>query len=344
MAQSSWPFENIDTSETQFSQWARNIGEGVKTGALNELEVFADSTGMQVKAKSGQALVRGHYYQSTAQETLTVTAADLTNPRIDTVVLELDPSANSIVLKVIAGSPAVTPAPQPLVQTDAGIYQVKLAEVLIDAAATTIAAGKVTDSRTYLEAFTGTVAGSQITGEITVATIDGDRIINNIDTATIAAANVTGLNVAAISDLTATAAELNVLDGITATTAELNYTDGVTSNIQDQIDNPLASFVTDATTARTLTSSDMGKTIRFTSGSATVVTVDASTDFTVGARVDIIADGSGELTVAASGATIAGAETATTSGSFTIGLQYSAATLLCVATDEYRLIGNVAVV
>ena len=320
MAQSSWPFENIDTSETQFSQWARNIGEGVKTGALNELEVFADSTGMQVKVKSGQALVRGHYYQSTAQETLTVTAADLTNPRIDLVVLELDPSANSIVLKVIAGSPAPVPAPQPLVQTDAGVYQVKLAEVLVDAAATTIAAGKVTDGRTYIETLTGTIAGSQITGEITVATIDGDRIINNIDTATIGQSNVTDL----VTDLATITADI-------ATNATA-------------IANPLASFVTDATTARTLTSSDMGKTIRFTSGSATVVTVDASTDFTVGARVDIIADGAGELTVAASGATVAGAETSTTSGSFTIGLQYSAATLLCVATDEYRLIGNIGVV
>jgi hypothetical protein len=58
MAQSSWPFENVDTSETQFSQWARNIGEGVRPDALNELEVYADSTGMQVKAKSGQAMVR----------------------------------------------------------------------------------------------------------------------------------------------------------------------------------------------------------------------------------------------------------------------------------------------
>jgi hypothetical protein len=60
--------------------------------------------------------------------------------------------------------------------------------------------------------------------------------------------------------------------------------------------------------------------------------------------VDIIADGAGALTVTASGATVAAAETSTTSGSFTIGAQYSAATLLCVATDSYRLIGNVAVV
>jgi hypothetical protein len=107
----------------------------------------------------------------------------------------------------------------------------------------------------------------------------------------------------------------------------------------------IASFVTDATTARTLTTAaDEGKTLQFTSGSATVVTVNASTDFTVGARVDIIADGAGELTIEADGATIKAAETSTTTGSFTIGAQYSAATLLCVATDEYRLIGNVAVV
>jgi hypothetical protein len=162
-----------------------------------------------------------------------------------------------------------------------------------------------------------------------------------------------------ISDLTATAAELNILAGVTAdaselnllagataTTAEINYLDGVTSSIQTQIDNTLlASFVTDATTARTLTSAaDEGKTLQFTSGSATVVTVNASSDFTVGARVDIIADGAGELTVRASGATIKAAEVSTTSGSFTIGAQYSAATLLCVATDEYRLIGNVEAV
>jgi len=283
MAQTSWPFENIDTSETQFSQWARNIGEGIKTGALNELEVFADSSGMQVKAKSGQAMVRGHYYSNTAEESLAIAASDPTNNRIDNVVLELDPSANTIVLKVVTGTPAASPTAPTLTQTDAGIYQIKLAEVLVEATVTTIAADKVTDFRTFM----------------------------------------------------ATAAELAI--DVATNTAD------IATNAAD-IANPLASFVTDATTARTLTSSDMGKTIRFTSGSATVVTVDASTDFTVGARVDIIADGSSELTVAASGATIAAAETSTTSGSFTIGLQYSAATLLCVATDEYRLIGNVAAV
>jgi hypothetical protein len=135
---------------------------------------------------------------------------------------------------------------------------------------------------------------------------------------------------------------------ITAVTAGTALTGGgstgdVTLNVDLDAVNT-TTFITDATTARTLTASDAGNTILFTSGSATVVTVDASTDFPVGTRVDIIADGAGAVTVTASTATVAGAATTTTSGSFTIGAQYSAATLLCVATDEYRLIGNVAVV
>ena len=135
---------------------------------------------------------------------------------------------------------------------------------------------------------------------------------------------------------------------ITAVTAGTALTGGgtsgaVTLNV-DLAAVHTADFVTDATTARTLTSADAGKTILFTSASATVVTVNASTDIPVGQRVDIVANGAGALTVTASTATVTGAATSTTSGSFTIGDQYSAATLLCVATDTYLLIGNVAVV
>lgn len=150
MTQSSWPFENIDTSETQFSQWARNIGEGVKVGTGDELEPYGDGSGMNVKVDSGQALIRGHYYSNTATVTLTVTAANPTNPRIDLVVLELDPSANTIVLRVVAGTPAGSPVAPALVQTDAGVYQLKMAEIAVAANAFSITAPNVTDTRPFL--------------------------------------------------------------------------------------------------------------------------------------------------------------------------------------------------
>lgn len=151
MAQSAWPFENIDTSETQFSQWARNIGEGVKgTSGGTELKVFGDSTGMQVKVPAGYAMVRGHYYSNTAQETLTIAAAHATLARIDSVVLQLDPSANTILLVVKTGTAASSPSAPALVQTDSGVYEIRLANVAVAAAATTITSGNVTDTRTFI--------------------------------------------------------------------------------------------------------------------------------------------------------------------------------------------------
>ena len=323
MAQSSWPFENIDTSETQFSQWARNIGEGVKTGSLNELEVFADSTGMQVKVRSGQAMVRGHYYQNTAEVILTVTAADLSNPRIDTVLIELDPSANTIVLKVVAGTPATSPTPTALVQSDSGVYQFKLAEVLVATGAITIIAGAVTDGRTYLGAFTGTVPGSAITGAITVATMDGDRLLNNIDTATISSANVTSLNVAAISDLT-------------ASSAELNYTAGVTSAIQTQLDAkaPLTPAVNAKTANYTLVVGDNGEFI--TCDGTFTLTIPSAT-FAAGDRVDFVNIGTGVITFAGSGVTVNSVDAAVT-----IDTQWAGATFFFTSSTAGVLIGRLA--
>ncbi len=164
MAQTSWPFENIDTSETQYSQLFRNLGEGPVAGKLLELEPYADSTGMNVKVKAGQALVRGHYYDSTGTETITIPAADATNPRIDRVVLRLDPTANTILLHLLQGTPAASPSAPALTQTDGAIYDLPLAQVYVAANETTIAPGDVTDERTLFQPWTGSVAISGVSG------------------------------------------------------------------------------------------------------------------------------------------------------------------------------------
>lgn len=103
-------------------------------------------------------------------------------------------------------------------------------------------------------------------------------------------------------------------------------------------------IVDDATTARTITSADQGKIIRFTSASDVTVTINTSTGFASGQRVDLIQDGAGIVTVTADGATVAAAEVSTTTGSFLIGPQFSAASLLSLGSDNYRVIGNVSAV
>lgn len=111
MTQSSWPFQGVDTSETQYSRILRHIVGFGRAGVNglpgdNNLKVIGDSSGMNVKVKvangNSQAIIRGHMYNSTADETLTI-AASSTNPRIDSVVLTLDPTANTILLAVVQG-------------------------------------------------------------------------------------------------------------------------------------------------------------------------------------------------------------------------------------------------
>lgn len=158
MAQSSWPFVGgggTAVNEDQWSIMARFWAQSGVTDYANTLEVYGDSSGRQVKVKTGRACVRGHWYENTAVETLAIAANSSGNPRIDRVVLRLDPSANSIVLAVVQGTPAGSPSAPSLTQTDVGTYELTLAKVAVANGASTIAAGDVTDERTYVDGVYG---------------------------------------------------------------------------------------------------------------------------------------------------------------------------------------------
>lgn len=105
-----------------------------------------------------------------------------------------------------------------------------------------------------------------------------------------------------------------------------------------QIDYTLSSST--ATTYTVLTA-DANKYLQFTN--AATITVSTATDFSIGDQVTILADGTA-LTITTDGATIAGGGTTTTSGSVTAGGQYEAVSILCVASDDYRVIGNITAV
>lgn len=151
MAQNSWPFEDQNTTEVQYSDLFRRIQNSGVAGdpSGSELKPFGDSSGMVVKVPAGFAIVRGHAYFSNATETLAVTSS-AANPRIDLVVLELNPTGNETILKMVDGTPAVSPVAPNLTQTTDGIFQMALATVTVPANATTIAAGNVVETRSFL--------------------------------------------------------------------------------------------------------------------------------------------------------------------------------------------------
>jgi len=152
MTKTYFPFDagvGADSYEDRWEKMARKFRQdGVFLGELNDLELYADDTGMQVKVRSGQSWLNGFFFESDATETLAITTADPTNDRIDRVAVKLDTGANTVDLVVVTGTPAGSPTPPTLTDT-ATVKYLSLGQVLVDAAASSILAGKITDERTY---------------------------------------------------------------------------------------------------------------------------------------------------------------------------------------------------
>uniref|UniRef100_A0AAU6R6J7 Tail fiber protein n=1 Tax=Micrococcus phage Kurnik TaxID=3092208 RepID=A0AAU6R6J7_9CAUD len=153
MTQTSWPFDNADTTEAQYSEiFKRLVTTGVWADPASTLLLpFADSSGMQVKLRTGYAFVRGFLYYNDAILTLPIAAAE-TQPRVDAVVLRLDPAANTIVAAIVKGTAAANPVAPNLEQTTTGKYELLLGTVSIPASTSTVAAGQVTDQRSFSSA------------------------------------------------------------------------------------------------------------------------------------------------------------------------------------------------
>ncbi|WJN63121.1 minor tail protein [Streptomyces phage phiScoe44] len=143
MAQTSYPFDNSVVNESQYSSYFRELQDSGVVGSSNgtSLKVTA-GTNMSLNVAIGSAIVRGHFYDNSAVQPVTIAAADAT-ARTDLVVLRLDPAVNSIVLTVLKG-PA-TPA-----STTQGQFDLVLASVAVGANVTSISAANITDVRTFV--------------------------------------------------------------------------------------------------------------------------------------------------------------------------------------------------
>lgn len=145
----SHPAEN-DRLSTQ-ALWAT-------TGIIgtSSLQVTANSpAGMSVRVGTGWAAIVGdeqsnmgtYVVYNDAQDTLTITTADPTNPRIDVVCATVrdayySGAYNDVILQVIAGTPAGSPVAPALPDNS-----ISLAEIAVGAGVTQINTGNITDTR-----------------------------------------------------------------------------------------------------------------------------------------------------------------------------------------------------
>ena len=155
MAETSWPFhDGVDGTPVLEDQWSYMARQWAASGVVGapgdaNLQVFANSSGREVHVRAGRACVRGHWYRLDAQTTLAIGANASGNPRIDRVVLRLDPSADEVTVEVLQGTAASSPSAPALTQTDTGTFEVSLAQVAVANGAAAISSGNVTDERTF---------------------------------------------------------------------------------------------------------------------------------------------------------------------------------------------------
>lgn len=143
------PFDAGAGANAMEQQWREFMSpvnaDGVVWGYLNELAVFADSSGMQVKVPTGKLWAQGHAGVVGLQKTLPIAAAHASLQRLDLVVGRVDYVGNQIELDVLTGTPGSGTAPSTV--TNSSKTELPLAIVTVDAAASTIAAAKVASRR-----------------------------------------------------------------------------------------------------------------------------------------------------------------------------------------------------
>ncbi|WP_242955203.1 hypothetical protein [Herbinix luporum] len=95
---------------------------------------------------AGSAWINGYRYENTDAMDIPLATANGSNPRIDRIVVRLSMINRSIQLAAVTGTPAVTPTAPALTRTT-DVYELCIADVLVPAAATSIAANNITDTR-----------------------------------------------------------------------------------------------------------------------------------------------------------------------------------------------------
>lgn len=131
---------------TDFAAYFGNlVSNGVFYASATNLQA-TPGNGLAVSVAAGSAWINGYRYENTDDLNLPLTTANGSNPRIDRIVVRLSQVSRNIQLAVVDGTPAATPLAPALTRTS-DVYELGIADVLIPAAATSIATNNITDTR-----------------------------------------------------------------------------------------------------------------------------------------------------------------------------------------------------
>jgi hypothetical protein len=309
----SHPAEN-DRLTTQ-ALWAT-------TGIIKDtsLEVTENSpAGLSVLVASGWAAIVGttqinmgtYVGYNDATVTLSIATADPSDPRIDLVCMTVQDayytgSLDNVILQVVAGTPAGAPVAPALPANS-----ITLATVAVGAGATAITNANITDTR------------------VLVTT-----------------------NIPEVGDISAVTAGTGLSGGGSSGAVTLSIDTGVTVDLttaqtltNKTLTSPLINLGINAQTGTTYTTvlADNGKLITQTNASPITTTIPpfSSVAYPVGAQLNFVQYGAGKVTFA-QGVGVTISSTGATATAPELRAQYSSATAICVAQDDWLIAGDIA--
>lgn len=149
-------YDRVYLAEDYARYFSSFIGNGVFPTPSTNLQVVQDVS-MHVKIKAGKGWINGYFYDLTDDLILNVDVADGVLKRIDRVVLRLDFINREIKAYIKKGAFATSPV-APTLTRNADVYELGLADLLINNGVTTITQANITDLRQN-NTYCGLVAG-----------------------------------------------------------------------------------------------------------------------------------------------------------------------------------------
>lgn len=138
-------YDRTYTAEQMSLYFKGLVSDGVIANVGNMMAV-TPGTGMTVQVGTGRMFIDSRWLQNSSTLSISISAAHATLARKDIIVARLDYSNRLISIVAKNGTPAARPS-APTVQRDGTYFEMKLAEIYINAGATSIAAANITDTR-----------------------------------------------------------------------------------------------------------------------------------------------------------------------------------------------------
>lgn len=131
---------DLEYLSAQFAAFfALFIGNGVFGSPTNQLKVSAGD-GMTIRVSTGHAFINGYWYENDEELVLSITPNLTSSSRTDAILCRWDSGLRRISSAVQTGSTEIT--------RNGSYYDLKLAEIVVPAGATSISESNIVDTRT----------------------------------------------------------------------------------------------------------------------------------------------------------------------------------------------------